>query len=84
MGRDERMTEHEQRSQDDVEAVTERNVTGMRELLAEKHRQQQLRGAEPPLADDPHVGSHEDRAAQDPSGSPGNASGIRNLGGGRP
>ncbi len=78
------MAEQEERSHDDVAAVTERNVAGMRELLARKRQQQQARGAEPPLADDPHSGSHEDQAAQDPSGSPGNASGIRNLGGGRP
>ncbi len=78
------MAEHDKDSQDDVAAVTERNVAGMRELLDRKGQQQQARNAEPPLEDDPHVNSHENQGAQDPSGSPGNASGSRNLGGGRP
>lgn len=78
------MAEHEQHSHDDVEAVTERNVTGMRELLAEKHRQQQLRAAEPPLENDPNEPSQENDQANSPSGDMGSTGGIRNMGGGRP
>ena len=78
------MADDDQREDDSVEAVTARNVAGMRELLAEKQRQRQLRGAEPPLADDPQEPSQEDDLADAPSGSYGSTGGIRNMGGGRP
>ncbi|HEY8599520.1 MAG TPA: hypothetical protein VIL85_13870 [Thermomicrobiales bacterium] len=68
---------------DDADEVTRRNVEGMRELLAQKAQQQQAHEAEPPLADDPHIGSQENLLAQEAEGSRGSTGGIRNMGGGR-
>lgn len=77
------MAEQDERRPDDADEVTKRNVAGMRELLAKKEREQQARGTEPPLADDPNVASQEDELAQEAEGSRGSTGGIRNMGGGR-
>jgi hypothetical protein len=77
------MANEEREQRDSVEAVTARNVAGMRELLDQKAQSQEERGAEPPLTDDPHVPAQEDQLAQEAEGSRGSTGGIRNMGGGR-
>ncbi len=78
------MADEKQHDHDSVEAVTERNVAGMRELLARKQQQQQAHRTEPPLEDDPNEPSQENDLANSPSGDNGSTGGIRNMGGGRP
>lgn len=77
------MTDREAQQQNDAAEVTRRNVEGMRELLAQKAQEQRGHGAEPPLEDDPHVGSQENPLVQEAEGSRGSTGGIRNMGGGR-
>ena len=78
------MAGEQQHDRDSVEAVTERNVAGMRELVEQKHEQQRARGAEPPLDTDPKVPSQENDLVNAPNGDMGSTGGIRNMGGGRP
>jgi hypothetical protein len=75
------MTEQERGRHDEV---VERNVEGMRDLLARKHERDQRRGAEPPSEDDPNVPAQADQLANEPTGAHGSTGGIRNMGGGRP
>lgn len=78
------MAEQHEHSHDDAAAVTKRNIEQSRELLARKHKQEQARGAEPPLEDDPNVASQENPSAQETTGMMGSTGGIRNMSGGRP
>ncbi len=77
------MADNIDRNQEHADEVTARNVQQARELLARKHQQDEGRGAEPPLEDDPHIAGPENPLAQDPTGSRGSTGGIRNMGGGR-
>jgi hypothetical protein len=81
------MTEQEMpdktQAEADAEEVTRRNVVQARELLARKHEQEQARGGEPPLTDDPHIASGENPLVQEAEGVRGSTGGIRNMGGGR-
>lgn len=76
------MAAHDE-NKDQAAEVTARNVARMRELMERKKEEAAWRPGKPPLTDDPHVASQADELAQDPSGTPGDGGGIRNLGGGR-
>jgi hypothetical protein len=77
----EAMPEQEREQHDEV---VERNIEGMRELLARKHERDQQRRAEPPLDDDANAPTQRDQLANDATGVHGSTGGIRNMGGGRP
>ena len=67
-----------------ADEVLQRNLAQARELLARKQRQEQERGAEPPLEDDPHPEeAGQNPLAQETTGVRGSTGGIRNMGGGR-
>ena len=75
------MAEQERGRRDEV---VERNVEGMRELLARKHELDQRRGTEPPSEEDPNVPAQADQLANEATGVCGSTGGFRNMGGGRP
>lgn len=77
------MAEGDGQTDTDAEEVTRRNVEGARELLARKHAEEQARAGEPPLAEDPHVGSGANELVNEATGTRGSTGGIRNMGGGR-
>ena len=78
------MAEDEALREEHAAEVRQRNLTQARELLASKQRQEQERGAEPPLEDDPHPEEPgQNPLAQEATGVRGSTGGIRNMGGGR-
>jgi hypothetical protein len=74
------MPEQEREQRDEV---VERNIEGMRELLARKHEKDQQRGTEAPNEADPNVPAQMDELANEATGVRGSTGGIRNMGGGR-
>ena len=79
------MAENEQAGREHAAEVTQRNVEQARDLLAARKREQQARGAEPPLEDDAAAENQPRQGLQDQDNVPayGGTYGQLNTGGGR-